>query len=461
MKSKHQVVVVGGGFGGLHATRGLRHLPVETVLVDRCNYHLFQPLLYQLATGALSSGDITAQLRGIFKHDKSVRVLLGEVTYFDLDSRKVFLTDGEVPYDTLVVAAGAVTNYFGHDGWRERALGLKEMEDAIELRRRIFFAFEEAEKECDSVRRLEWLTFVIAGAGPTGVELAGALAEIARDTLRSDFRCINPAETHIYLVDGNDRPLNTYTPELSQKALKDLVELGVRFRPGVMVTDVTSGSVTLKPKNGSVEEIRARTVIWSAGVRGHPIGKVLADRAGIVTLRSGQIAVQPDCTLPGYPEVFVIGDLASLVDPGTGNPLPGTAPVAMQQGAYVARTIGARVAGRTTRPFRFNNRGNLATIGRNRAVANLGKLRFDGFLAWILWLFVHLAYLAQFTTRIVVFVQWGIQYATASRGSRIINNAIDLIASATADRNRDLPRETPAGIQAGGSAGSRDVALTR
>ncbi len=441
MRNSHKVVVIGGGFGGLYAVKELQKTGAEIVLLDRSNVHLFQPLLYQLATGALSSGDIAAPLRAVFSGKRNVEVVLGEAIDFDLGRRKVITTDSEIGYDTLIVAAGSETNYFGHDEWREHALGLKSMDEAVEIRRRVFFAFEEAEKESVPERRKEWLTFAIVGAGPTGVEVAGALAEISRDTLRHDFRCIDPAEAQIILIDGLDRVLPTFPAELSAAAERDLAKLGVRFRPKTMVKQVGNGQLVIQAQGGAQEELRAHTVIWAAGVKANPLARTLAHRAGVMPTRGGQVPAEPDCTLPGHPEVFVIGDLAALTNPQTGKPLPGLAAVAMQQGKYVAQAISARREGRSIGPFQYNDRGNLATIGRNRAVADLGRVRFDGFPAWTLWLFVHLMYLVQFSTRALVLLQWGIQYFTRNRGSRIVNRPEELIAEARANRARELPRE--------------------
>ncbi len=438
--ARHRVLIIGGGFGGLYTAKALKHAPVQLNLLDRRNFHLFQPLLYQLATGSLSAGDIASPLRSVLAKRKNVRVTLGEARDFDLERRKVITREGELGYDTLIVAAGSETNYFGHEDWRDRAVGLKSVEEALEIRRRIFNAFEQAEKTNDAQERLTWLTFVVVGAGPTGVELAGALAEIANDTLKHQFSSIDPAQSRIFLVDAVDRPLTSYSPSLSEDVERDLFRLGVRFRSDVMVTGLEGETVQLKPKSGPIETLHAHTVIWAAGVKGNPLGLALANRAGIRATKRGQVPVKPDCSIEGHPEVFVIGDLAAMSDEH-GKPLPGVAQVAMQQGSYVARLIEARLRGETaSKPFHYWDKGNLATIGRNRAVAEIGKLKFHGFFAWLLWLFVHLMYLVQYTSRIVIFVQWGIQYLTFNRSSRLILQTDDFAGLQVGRRKSEPPQ---------------------
>jgi NADH:quinone reductase (non-electrogenic) len=414
----HRVVIVGGGFGGLAAARALRRAPVDVTLVDRRNFHVFQPLLYQVATGGLSPADISSALRWILRRQRNTRVLLDDVTGFDLADRRLLLADGALPYDTLVVAPGAVPAYFGHDEWARHAPGLKTIEDATEVRRRIYEAFEAAEREGDAALRAEWLTFAIVGAGPTGVELAGAIAEIARRTLRDEFRAIDTATARILLLDTADRVLPPYPATLSRKAERSLERLGVTVRLHTRLNAVAERGVDVQVGD-VVEHIPTRTVIWAAGVRANPLGRRLADAAGVSVDRMGRIEVQPDLTVPGHPEVLVIGDLASFKHRSE-HPLPGVAPVAQQQGRYAARLIRSRLAGRPVKPFRYFNKGELATIGRAAAVANFGWVRFSGYPAWVLWLFIHLMYLVDFETRLLVFVQWAWSYVTWNRGARLI-----------------------------------------
>jgi NADH dehydrogenase len=394
---------------------------VDVTLVDRRNFHTFQPLLYQVATGGLSPADISSALRWILRRQKRTRVLLGEVTDFDLDGHRVVLADGALPYDTLIVAPGAGTSYFGHDEWAEHAPGLKSIEDATEIRRRIYVAFETAERERDAGARDEWLTFAIVGAGPTGVELAGAITEIARRTLRDEFRDIDTAQARIILLDAADRVLPAYPTSLSRKARASLERLGVTVRLDTKVVDVSDRGMDIEVGDAT-ERIATRTVLWAAGVRANPLGARLAEAAGVSPEHGGRIGVQPDLSMPGHPEVLVIGDLASCKDE-EGKPLPGIAPVALQQGRHAARVIRARLAGREPKPFRYLNKGELATIGRAAAVANFGWVRLSGYPAWLLWLFVHLMYLVDFESRILVFVQWAWNYVTWNRGARLIAHA--------------------------------------
>lgn len=413
----HRVLILGGGFGGLYAAKALRHAPVEVTLVDKRNFHLFQPLLYQVATGSLSPGEIAAPLRALLRDQKNARVLLGDAIYLDADARRLILADGAVPYDTLIVATGAQTHYFGHAAWEQVAPGLKTIEDAARVRHHLLYAFEAAERETDPDRRRAWLTFVLVGAGPTGVELAGALAEIANDTLRNDFRSIHTEESRILLLDGSQRALQAFPESLSAAAERSLVRLGVRVRTGVHVTGVDPDGVTLATANGP-ERIEARTVIWAAGVTASPFGHVLKNTAGAQLDRQGRVLVGPDLSLPGHPEILVAGDLGRCEQDGA--PLPGVAPVAMQQGRYAAALVMARLRGQEMPPFRYRNKGNLAVIGRAAGVADFGKLRFSGIVAWLLWLFVHLMYLAQFRNRLIVFIRWGFQYLMFDRGARLI-----------------------------------------
>jgi NADH:ubiquinone reductase (H+-translocating) len=417
--SMHRVVIIGGGFGGLYVAKALGRAPVEVTLVDRRNFHLFQPLLYQVATGGLSPGEIASPLRVVLKNHHNTEVLLGEAIDLDVTNRRVILRDGEVPYDELVIATGATHHYFGNDQWEAVAPGLKTIENATEIRSRLLRAFERAEREQNPEERRAWLNFVIVGGGPTGVELAGALGEIANDTLRHDFRHINPREAFIVLVEGEPRVLPTFPPDLSAKAESQLIALGVRPRTNAKVTHIDVDGVTISV-GGHDERIVAHTVLWAAGVRASRMGRVLAERAAAPLDRAGRVLVAPDLTVPGHPEIFVIGDLAAFLHQG-GKMLPGVAPVAMQQGRYVARLIRDRAAGRaTSAPFHYFNKGNLATVGRNKAVAEFGKVHIAGFPAWFTWVFVHLMYLVEFDNRLLVFVEWVYNYFTRNRGARLI-----------------------------------------
>jgi NADH dehydrogenase len=418
-KSPHRVVIIGGGFGGLYAARTLSKAPVRVSLVDRRNFHLFQPLLYQVATGILGPGEITAPLRHILRKQKNATVLLGEVVGFDPSRRRVILADGVLDYDTLIVAAGMKNHYYGHDTWEKVAPGLKSIEDSAWIRQKIFFAFEVAEREPDPEKRRAWLTFVIVGSGPTGVELTGMVAEIARESLKEDFRSINPQESEILLVDAADRMLPSFPPELSEQAKATLSDLGVQVRTGVRVTDIDEQGIVLESPAGK-QRIATHSVLWAAGVAASPLGRMLAEKTGAQTDRMGRVMVNPDLTVPGHPEIFVIGDLAHL--PGKdGNPLPGLAPVATQQGRYVARCIEKRLRGENQAvPFSYFDKGTMAVIGRHAAVANIGRFRFGGITAWLMWLFIHLLLLINFESRLVVFVRWAFSYFTHSRGSRVL-----------------------------------------
>jgi NADH dehydrogenase len=414
----HRVVILGGGFGGLYAAKALKKAPVQVTLLDRRNFHLFQPLLYQVATGSLSPGEIASPLRSVLRRQKNTRVLLGEATDLDAEGHSLILDDGaNVEYDSLIVATGSADSYFGHDDWRRSAPGLKSIEEATEIRHKILYAFEAAERENDPEKRREWLTFVIVGAGPTGVELAGALAEIAHDTVRHDFRSIHPQDARIFLLEGGPRILPSYPEDLSAKAKASLIKLSVTPQTGVMVTDVDDGGVAVKSANGN-KRIAARTIIWAAGVKPSPFAQVLEHRAGATRDKQGHVIVNSDCSLPGHPEIFVIGDLAHFEQDG--KTLPGVAQVAMQQGAYVAKLIGQRSHGRILPPFHYHDKGSLAVIGRAAAVAQIGSLHMSGLLAWLTWVFVHLMYLVEFSNRVLVFVQWGFLYLTFNRGARLI-----------------------------------------
>jgi NADH:ubiquinone reductase (H+-translocating) len=417
-ESKHRVVIIGGGFGGLYAAQCLKHAPVEATLIDRRNFHLFQPLLYQVATGWLSPANIAATLRATLKRQRNIRVLLAEATGIDAGSRRVLLNTGSVGYDTLIVATGSRHHYFGNDHWEAFAPSLKTVEDATEIRRRIFSAFEAAERGAASEQLQALLTFVIVGGGPTGVELAGALGEIANDTLKNDFRHIDPTKARILLIEAGERILPTYPPELSHQAEIALQKLGVTVQTHTSVTEIQPTNVTVK-RGGTVETIPSRTVVWAAGVQASSLGKAVAEATGAKLDRTGRIVVESDLSVPGYPEIFIIGDLANYSHQ-TGSPLPGVAPVAIQQGRYVAGLIRDRLAGKPWPPFRYRDRGNMAIVGRASAVADLGKLKFSGYLAWLAWLFVHLMNLVEFENKILVLVQWGWYYFSRNRAARLI-----------------------------------------
>jgi NADH dehydrogenase len=420
MPNAHRVVILGGGFGGLYAAQTLRRAPVQVTIVDRRNFHLFQPLLYQVATGGLSPANIATPLRNILKRQRNARVLLGEATGLDPLGRRVILSDGDLSYDTLVVALGSSHHYFGKDEWSRLAPGLKTIEDAIEIRRRILIAFERAERESDPSRIRSLLTFVVVGGGPTGVELAGALAEIARDTLSHEFRSIDPSHARILLVEGSPRVLSAYPPDLSEKAILSLRRLGVEVRTGAVVTDIQPDAIMVR-SGEQTERIPAATVLWGAGVQASPFCKVLAETAGATLDRAGRVNVEPDLSLPAHPEILVIGDMARF-EHGLDSPLPGVAQVAMQQGAYAARLIQNRLQGRTTPPFRYRDYGTMATIGRHAAVADIFGVRFAGHLAWLAWLCIHLVQLVQFENRLLVFAQWAWSYFTFNRAARLITN---------------------------------------
>jgi NADH:ubiquinone reductase (H+-translocating) len=430
MANKHRVVILGGGFGGLYAAQALRRAPVDVTLFDRRNFHMFQPLLYQVATGSLSPGEVAAPLRAILRKQKNTRVLLGDAVDIDPAGKRVLLRDGgSIDYDSLIVATGSQSAYFGHDEWREWAPSLKSVEEATQIRHKILLAFEVAERIEDPEERRAWLTFVIVGAGATGVELAGALGEIANETLKHDFRSIRPQDAQIIVVDGGDRPLASYPEDLSRKAERSLLKLGAQVRTHVTVTGVDANGVTLKTKSGE-ERIASHTVIWAAGVAASNFGSELVMRTGAKVEKGGRIKVNPDLTIPNYPDIFVVGDLAFSTD-DHGKPLPGVAQVAMQGGAYAAKTILKRAQGaRDIKPFRYFNKGDLAVIGRAAAVADIFGVHLSGFLAWLVWVFIHLMYIVEFQSRIVVFVQWAFLYLTFNRGARLITGtaATDAVA---------------------------------
>jgi NADH dehydrogenase len=415
-KSATRVVIVGGGFGGLNAARPLVRDGVHITIVDRKNHHTFQPLLYQVATAGLSPGEIAAPIRSIFRGDSNVICLLEEVEGFDLDRRLVKTSEQDLPYDYLIVAAGATHAYFGHDEWEPYAPGLKTIEDALEIRRRVLLAFELAERQAVSGASTEPLNFVVVGAGPTGVELAGTLAEINRHVLAYEFRSIDPSRARILLLEGGPRVLPAYAEDLSRSAEEQLRHLGVEVRISTLVTQIEPGAVRI-----GETRIVAPVILWAAGVAASPLGRKL----GAPCDRAGRVEVQPDLSIPGHPEVFVIGDLATLKDEN-GRPLPGVAPVAMQEGTYVAKTIGRDLEGQPRESFQYWDKGSLATIGRAAAVAQFGKIHVSGFVAWLAWLFIHIFFLIGFRNRILVFIQWAWSYVTYERGARLITGSTTL-----------------------------------
>jgi NADH:ubiquinone reductase (H+-translocating) len=422
----HRVVVIGGGFGGLQAALGLRRAPVEVTLIDRRNFHLFQPLTYQVATGALSPGEIAYPLRAIFKRHRNVRVLLAEVADFDLDARLVRLrsvgavpTPDSISYDTLIVAGGSHYSYFGHDEWSKRAAEVKSLESALIVRSRILSAFESAEQEPDPALRAAHLTFVVVGAGATGVEMAGQIAELARDTLRRDFRSIDPSTGLIVLIEATDRILTSFPPTLSAKAERSLTRLGVTVLTGHTVVGVDGEGVTVRDGSGQSQRIPSRTTIWAAGVTASSLAARLSELTEAERDRAGRVTVEPDLTLPGHPEVFALGDMVRVRETS----LPGVAPVAMQQGRHAAKAVRARLQGRDVPPFRYRDKGNLATIGRAAAVADIKGLKLSGLIAWMTWLFVHLWYLIGFQNRILVLIRWAFSFWTRGRGARLITDS--------------------------------------
>lgn len=409
------VVVIGGGFGGLFATRALAHAPCRVTLVDRRNHHLFQPLLYQVATAVLNPSDIARPIRSILRSQGNVTVLLAGVTAIDRAARKLALEDGtSLDYDYLVVAAGASHSYFGKDEWARFAPGLKSIEDALDMRRRILLAYEAAEREESPEKHRELLTFVVVGGGPTGVELAGALAEIARHALRRDFRRIRPEEARVILVEGLDRLLPGFDEELAKSAVRQLATLGVEVRLGARVTGIDEGGVTVSA-GPATERIPARTVLWAAGVLGSPVAKTL----GVPLDRAGRVLVEKDLRIPGDERVFVVGDLASLLQEN-GKPVPGLAPAAMQEGAHAAHNVVSLILGEKTRPFRYRDKGSLATIGRKRAVADVAGMKLSGAIAWWAWLLIHILFLIGFRSRLLVLIEWAWAYFTYERGARLI-----------------------------------------
>jgi NADH:ubiquinone reductase (H+-translocating) len=411
-KTPH-VVILGAGFAGLHVAMGLRKAPVRVTVVDRRNHHLFQPMLYQVATAGLNPSDIASPIRSILRRSRNTEVMLAEAERVDVSARTVYFTDGtQLQYDYLVVGTGARHSYFGHDEWEPLAPGLKSLEDALEIRRRVLLAFERAERETDTIRRHAYLTFVVVGGGPTGVEMAGAVAEIRRYALRRDFRRIDPREATVLLLEGGPRLLSAYPPSLSDEAKLELRKLGVEVRTQTLVTDIRQGSVT-----AAGWTIPTHTVIWAAGNKASPLLKTLDTPLD----GAGRAIVEPDCTIPGHPEVFVLGDAAAFKSNGS-DFLPGLSPVAIQMGQYAARAIQGDLAGRTRRAFAYWDKGQLAVIGRGQAVADIWKLHFGGFIAWLTWIFVHIFFLIGFRNRVLVLLEWAWSYFTYSRGARLITD---------------------------------------
>ncbi len=445
-KSTHRVVIVGSGFGGLNAAKALAPANVKITVVDKKNHHTFQPLLYQVATAGLSPGEIAEPIRSILRKDKNIEVLMMEVTGFDLERKVVLTADQEIPYDSLIVAAGASHAYFGHDEWRTLAPGLKTIEDALEIRRRVLLAFELAERQAAAGETVEPLNFVVVGAGPTGVELAGTLAEICQHSLAGDFRLIDPRRTRIHLLEGGPHVLPAYPQDLSRSALEQLQRLGVEVQTSAMVTQIEAGAIYV-----GETRMKADIILWAAGVAASSLGKKL----GVPVDRAGRVLVQPDLSVPGHPEVFVIGDLASLKDK-TGKLLPGVAPVAILEGRYVAKLIRRETKARATestqpaprKPFHYFDKGSLATIGRAAAVAQFGKIHISGYIAWLAWLFVHILFLIGFQNRVLVLTQWAWSYFTYERGARLITGStnlpgwhgLSLVESGANEGKQEIPR---------------------
>jgi NADH:ubiquinone reductase (H+-translocating) len=419
----HHVVIVGGGFAGLYAAKSLAKAPVKVTLIDKRNFHLFQPLLYQVATGTVSPADISSPLRSILSQNLNTQVLLDEVVDLDPNEKQLVLKGSTLAYDSLIMATGVSHHYFGNDQWKDVAPGLKTVEDALEMRRRIFNAFEMAEKETDPERRQAWMTFVIVGGGPTGVELAGAIAELAKQTLKQDFRNIDTTQAKVMLIEGLDRVLPPYDPSLSAKAQDSLERLGVTVLTKSMVTNITEDSVTFK-QGDAVSTIGARTILWAAGVKASAMGKVVADRTGSELDRVGRVIVEADFSVPNYPDIFVVGDLANYAHQPDGKPIPGVAPAAMQTGEYVAKRIVSRIRGEAIAEFSYADRGSMAIIGQNEAVVDLKmfgqNIKFTGPIAWFAWIFAHIYYLIEFDNKLIVMTQWAWNYVTRSRGARII-----------------------------------------
>jgi len=418
MSQKHKVVVIGGGFGGLTLVKKLAYEPVEVLLIDRSNHHLFQPLLYQVATGGLSPANIAMPLRTLVRYQSNCRSILGEVASVDVKKQEVVLTDGDrFGFDTLVVAAGAVTSYFNHPEWADNSVGLKSLDDALKIRGRILRSFERAERSANVQEQASLLTFVVVGGGPTGVEMAGAIAELAHHSMRNEFRNIKPESARVILVEGQPRPLTMFREDLSAQACKDLERLGVELRMGVQVKAVSVDEVELS----TGEKLSTHTVIWAAGVSGNPLGAAISQATGIALERGQRIPVGADCSVSGYPNIFVIGDLAAFTPQGETQTLPGVAPVATQQAQYVSKLLHNRLNGNPAPPpFSYFDKGSMATIGRGRAIAQVKGFGMTGFLAWMAWLFIHVLLLVGFQNRLLVLTQWAVNFVTQNRGARVM-----------------------------------------
>ncbi len=443
---RHHVLVVGGGFGGLYAVQALRNAPVDVTLIDRRNFHLFQPLLYQVATGGLSPGDIASPLRAILKGQDNVSVIQAEVVDLEPEAQKVILKDGELSYDSLVLATGAENSYFSHDDWERRAPGLKTVEDALEIRRKILLAFETAERQPDPEKRNAWMTFVVIGGGPTGVELAGAIAELAHSTLEGEYENISPADSRIILMEGGQDILPSYPGASSANARRSLERVGVHVQPEALVQDIHEGGLVYRRSDGSEVEIHTQTVLWAAGMQASSFTRTLQSRTGVELDRSGRVIVERDLSIPGWPDIFAIGDMIHF--PGEdGALLPGVAPVAMQQGRYVAAVIQARMEGRSSAGFRYKDKGSLAVIGRNSAVAVFGRLQIAGFLAWVTWIFIHLWYIIEYDNKLMVMIQWAWNYFTRKRGARLITG-VRPYALVDISPSQDDAAERPAHLDA-------------
>ena len=418
MSQKHKVVVIGGGFGGLTLVKKLAYEPVDVLLIDRSNHHLFQPLLYQVATGGLSPANIAMPLRTLVRYQSNCRSILGEVASVDVKKQEVVLTDGDrFGFDTLVVAAGAVTSYFNHPEWADNSVGLKSLDDAMKIRGRILRSFERAERSTDVQEQARLLTFVVVGGGPTGVEMAGAIAELAHHSMRNEFRNIKPESARVILVEGQPRPLTMFREDLSAQACKDLERLGVELRMGVQVKAVSADEVELS----TGEKLSTNTVIWAAGVSGNPLGAAISQSTGIALERGQRIPVGADCSVSGHPNIFVIGDLAAFIPQGETQTLPGVAPVAIQQAQYVGKLIHNRLNGNPALPpFSYFDKGSMATIGRGRAIAQVKGFGMTGFLAWTAWLFIHVLLLVGFQNRLLVLTQWAVNFVTQNRGARVM-----------------------------------------
>jgi NADH dehydrogenase len=421
MGDRHKVVIIGGGFGGLTAAQKLAGADVDVTLIDRRNFHLFQPLLYQVATGALSPANIAAPLRAVLRRARNCQVLMGEVTGFDVPGKAVLVGDERIPFDSLIVAAGATNNYFGKPEWEKNAPGLKTIEEATEIRRRVLQAFEEAERHPKGPDRDRNMTFIVVGGGATGVEMAGAIGELSHQTLRKDFRNVDTATARIILVEGSERVLEVFPEKLSRKAEKALRKLGVEIRTSSKVRDIQPDHVMIE-SGGTMQRVETATVVWGAGVRASPLGKMLAEATGATTDRGGRVVVQPDLTIPGHPNIYAIGDMAAATS--NGKPVPGVAQGAIQGGKFAARAILRRLAGKPdVGTFTYWDKGTLATIGRNAAVGQIGWLKLSGFIAWLAWLFVHIVYLINFSNRVMVLFQWFWNYVTRNRSARLITGA--------------------------------------